>query len=440
MADDGGPPTKRQLMDTNNEDQQSSGISSHHHGGGGGSESGSGITIMRPLSTFQKGKLTFFHTRFLTTNGYQFKGISFPGNDGDTSFGIKGMHIITTPYAAVPVEVLPWYMTENEYDNLPYDCTVKRVATVCTPLGYRTPFTTNSAQIGSVNSNFFVLAMCAHGLNNRYNGLNLEIKAATDKPMIPQSATFANEDDWKAWYGDVIPSDNHTPAFETIPCCFGNTHPLKRYFCHAYDNKKGGPLCPDLLKHITIHHFENSTANHSHAWEYRPQVSVLNPSKPIVPFRGTYSKLNLGVKIPCSFDAKIEARSDCQTTISGATALKQEWIKPTYYSYIEQAGSVSRGWAEPAGGVAPPSLHVGLLPTTSWSANFGEEHVMDVTAIYRFDTSIEIEYSYESLYPHHQIASAHKITSGDNKYLQINQRICHMYGYKGKWDERASTA
>lgn len=419
------------LLTSNNEDQHSSGGS----GASGLGMAGDLGRVMAPISNFTKGKIVFMHSRLLTSCGYQYKTLL----QRDTGYS-KTQALITTPYARVPVECLPWYLTHQEFKNLPPDCTVKRCSTMCQPLGYRTPFVTNSAATQQVNSNLFVLGMFAHGLNNRYQGLNMSITVAADKPMIPTNVTFVDMDDWKAWYGIVVEKEGSPLPFDGIPCSFGNIHPMRQYYCQNYDNQISNPTCPELMKSISLFHLQNSMDNPPIMWEYRPQISVLKPTKPINPYRTTESELNLGCKLTGVYKQNVFAGEDNVMTGGQSSKLTQKYMEPSYYTYIEQSGSITRGLSEPGGGLMPPSLHVGILPVQSSSSAYSEDHIQEVTCMYRFDTSIELEYSYETLFPEHNLSSAHHITFGDNRFLQLNQRHVHQWGYKGAIKKADATA
>lgn len=160
------------------------------------------------MHEYKKGKLIFKHSRIMSTYGLDFATIT----GGFKSVGSKTQLLTVTPYARVPVEILPWYMTGAEFEQLPYGSEVKLCRTVITPLGYRTPYSTNSAGITYTNSDLMVLGMLAHRLNNRFYGINAIPTLDTTNPMKPTATTISK-----------------------IPACFGQIVHLPQYYCQNTD-------------------------------------------------------------------------------------------------------------------------------------------------------------------------------------------------------------
>lgn len=393
------------------------------------------IRIHHPISNFKTGKLVFTHHRMLYSQGYQFKSLL---TDKDVSY--YKQCLVTTPYAYIPCDILPWYMTMAEFKSLPYNSKVKYCTTVCTPMGFRTPFITNSAGINSVNSNLFVTGMHAHGLNNKFHGVNATLTTTVQKPMVPTGYSLPDQDDYKSWYGRQVDKDQEILPFSAIPCGFGNTLPLKSYYCQNYDAKRGRPTVPELMQDVHIFSFNNGMNNPVISWEYAPQICTLNPLKPNLPFRTCNTSINYGCKTPGFFEFPLEfsgADTDYTLKTKPVVALKTEQITPTYWSYIEHAGSAGNGFGEYGGGLMPPSLHVGVLPVHSFSTNPSEDDIQEVTAIYKFDTMIEIEYSYDFVYAEDQFGTAHNKYMGDDKYIRLRNYHTYNYGYKGILDTTA---
>lgn len=176
--------------------QESDNKSIHSNAGA----TGHGINVHHPISNFKTGKLVFVHQRLMYTKGYQYKTLA-------TTIKINNItqNVLTTPFARVPCDVLPWYMTRAEFDTLPLGSSVKMCTTTVSPLGFRTPFLTNSSGLSSVNSNLFVIGMSAHGLNNTFHGINMKYTVAASNPCVPTGVAFDEEDDWDHWWGEKVP-------------------------------------------------------------------------------------------------------------------------------------------------------------------------------------------------------------------------------------------
>lgn len=207
---------------------------------------GHGINVHHPISNFTTGKIVFIHQRIMITKGYQFKCIQ-----GNAKLGSYTYNFLSTPYAKVPCDVIPWYMTKCEFDKLPNNTSVKVCRTVVSPMGFRTPFTTNSAGINSVNSNLFVLGMGAHGLVNTYHGVNMKYSITAASPCVPTGLTLENEDDWAHWWGSTVPNpvtNNGLFTLDDIPCIVCNQHPLRTYYVQHYLPVAGASPFPELVK------------------------------------------------------------------------------------------------------------------------------------------------------------------------------------------------
>lgn len=272
----------------------------------------SGSVVFGPISNFKTGKLIFNHKRTVYTHGYQFNCFKLAEilEDGNTQYAV------TTSLARVPCHALPWYLTKTEFDSLPVGSQGSRFSTVIIPMGFRTPFITNSAGINSVNSNLFVQGIYAHGLNNKYNGCNFEIGTDVSNPMIPNSITRVRNGGLylKDIWGSVWKEGENDIPFDDIPTCFGNMKPLRQYYAQNIDSRTGGPKLPTLQEDVSEFIFTNGSGNPPITWEYRPQVCVLKTQEPYPHFRNKYSggqaTFIYGTKVPFGYDAILNIDSD----------------------------------------------------------------------------------------------------------------------------------
>lgn len=117
--DDDGPQSKRQRRNGGEEEnmeissaanKESASKSIHSNA----NAQGHGINIHHPISNFKTGKLVFVHQRLMYTKGYQYKCLQ-------TKYKLNNyyQYLLTTPYANVPCDVIPWYMSKSEFKNLP---------------------------------------------------------------------------------------------------------------------------------------------------------------------------------------------------------------------------------------------------------------------------------------------------------------------------------
>lgn len=145
--------------------------------------------------------------------------------------------------------------------------------------------------------------------------------------------------------------------------------------------------------------------------------------------------LGYGVK-PVGF-RKYKLNVDGEKT-RGDVSLREEVspvlaeMTPTYYSYVEHIGSAAHGFAEFGGCFVPPTLHVGVLPVHSYSTTPTDDDIQDITVIYKIDTMIEIEYSYDYVLPYDTRGNAHCLYTGDTDYITQHANTVNVYGYKTK--------
>lgn len=90
---------------------------------------------------------------------------------------------IITPYANVPCDMIPWYMSPGEFASLPVTAQLMKVKSVCTPYGYRLPFLVKGSGLTYANSQADIIGCYGYGLNNKFNGLNVRYTYDANNPM-----------------------------------------------------------------------------------------------------------------------------------------------------------------------------------------------------------------------------------------------------------------
>lgn len=124
------------------------------------------------------------------------------------------------------------------------------------------------------------------------------------------------------------------------------------------------------------------------------------------------------------YNGEVNLGSEVQGTLGEYT--------PEYYSYVEHVGSAAHGFAEFGGCFQPPSMHVGVLPVHSYSTTPKDDDIQDITVIYKIDTAINIDYSYDFVLPYSVRGNAHTLYTGDSSYIKQDSKIINAYGYKTK--------
>lgn len=412
------PPSKKTKLDAEEKDGEKTGsgtartMSMYHAG----------------MHEYKKGKIIFKHSRIMSSYGLDFAVIK-----GDyTTPGGKTQLLTITPFARVPVEILPWYMTSSEFYQLPYGSEVKICRTVITPLGFRTPFPTNTSGITYTNSDLMVMGMFAHGLNNKFYGINGIPVLDTTNPMKATSVKEMFPAYRELLWGDVFPDEADTTSITKIPACFGQIVHLPQYYCQNTDKVTNGPKLPLLTDHINMFMFDQMRGNPI-VWEYRPQVCILSAGRPYVPYRnGKTADLMYGNKLFASTTLHLD-KSDLSDNYSFCIEEinKQLFLgRPPYDSYIEHSGSTSHGINEFGGGLMPPSMHVGCIPIRTTDGSAPEDIAQPLVLNWKFDTYIEIEYGWDFNYPYGDIIPHEMMTYTNGEAIGTSANIGHAWGYK----------
>lgn len=301
-------------------------------------------------------------------------------------------------------------------------------------MGFRTPFITNSAAVACVNASLFVTGIHAHGMANKFNGHHVKITSADTSPMIPTGIEEIDPNDASSWYGvNELGNNNQNPLNDSqIPTSFGNIKPFKRYYGGTYNLDKGE--LPELMQSIHLFHVENNMLNPPISWEYRPQVSVLNPQVPIAPYRSKTDIIDFGCKTsefknykvnfddPVNYTFFVESESNRLPSFPDAEL--------SYNSYVEQVGWMANGFTEYGGGMVPPSLHVGCLPVHAYrNEKSTATDVQTVQIIWKCDTMVEIEYSYDYATPFGGFGNAHNLHMMDRTWGEVDKSDRPGYGY-----------
>lgn len=368
----------------------------------------------RPLNVkaqWNTGKFVYKHHRILSTKGYQFVNIT--ASSVDYSGAITSF--LTTPLARVPCHGIPFYMSRSEFNELPPGSQIKRCFVEIQPLGYRIPFTTNSASISAVNAATIVLGASAHGLANKYGGNNYTYSSTADAPMIPTEVAFddnegCNETDY---WGENITSTTGALDYTSIPGCFGREIPLRDYYTSDYLQITNTETPPTIMDGVTFFKMTPFNAeSKTITWEYRPQVSVL---KPVSTRQGRYAWLLdsttgaytsrtcaiMGWKNRAPYYTGFnQGKADGKAYYNPNNIVEvnhQEFPDSSSYDFytnvIEHSGVTSRGYSEYGGGYLPPSLHIGCLPCNTYINTVDQSSVANIVCLWSCRTMVEVEYS-----------------------------------------------
>nr|QTE03822.1 MAG: viral polypeptide VP4 [Motacilla cinerea parvoviridae sp.] len=405
-----------------------------------------GDTPLNTTAKWNTGTYTYSHHRILSTLGYQF--VNIQASSLDISGSVTSF--LTTPLARVPCHGIPFYMSRSEFNELPPGSQIKKCIVELQPLGYRIPFTTNSASISAVNAATVVLGASAHGLTNKYGGNNYVYTSTTDSPMVPTQVSLdalegCNELDY---WGPQVNATSTTLPYTSIPGCFGREIQLRDYYTSDYLQSDLGETPPTIMDGVKLFKMTPYNASASTiSWEYRPQVCVL---KPVATRQGRYiykttanttnaTKSLIGWKNRAPYSvgfnyAKATNSTNWDPTTIAEMNHNEQPASTTYDFYtniIEQSGITSRGYSEYGGSYLPPSLHIGCLPCNSFVTDVKDSQVANIVCLWSCRTRVEIEYStqYTSAWNGIQPWNAQVLSNWH--YLQLGYAQLNIRGMRG---------
>lgn len=423
VGDDNPSPAKRSRRSDGG--ASSSKMESHHDPtnlGGAGS-------VDQPNSIeYHTSKYVFKHKHILQTRAW-----------ASQQFTYGGSNIWTTNLVQIPTDALCTYLTPAEYSSLPSNCTVKVVRCKVTPLGFRTPFLTGSAQLAYTNANALIFYNYGLGLNNKFGGTNVMIDTAAEKnSMIPGSCVRTSQGAnghilWGHRQDETQPLANYN-----VPTCFGNVRELRTVFA-AHLAGTGAVKClPMLMDDMRVGILSNDAANPPINYEYRPQVNMF---KCVRPYSSVYDdkksiRTALGLRNPTRYlyDMDAELNTSAITEDTSLNMLKPD-VGVEYFSTIEMAGIVSHGMTEPSGTLQPPSFHVGVMPIHAFSNNEKDETAwQSLFAYWELTTEIEIESGFTLTHPQTPFSHPNQLAMVSQKSALLRSSLQpteYVYGHKG---------
>lgn len=207
------------------------------------------------------------------------------------------------------------------------------------------------------NSLTVIIGCYATGLNNRFNGANLQY---TYDNTIPTKVTATSTYDYNFEY---LWSSTIKDSTFTIPSMFGNIQKLPTYYAQNVDVLNNNAALPLLLDHMTLLDFTDRKTVKIE-YEYRPELCILNQQMVYPYYRSCIdttgggkahnTELILGNKSPNITSVFITSDNDSHITDSNVMNhnIKQSIIgnNANWWSQsIEQWGLVSYGLAENKG-------------------------------------------------------------------------------------------
>lgn len=379
---------------------------------------------------YHTGGITFKHKHLFQTVGFASCKVD-PAKYDNCDF-------ISTSLARIPVNYVPTYMTQSEYDCLPPSSTIKRVLIRITPLGYRTPYQTSSTDISYVNALAPVFCAHAFGLEQKYHGRNFQFDVGSNN-MIPVVAQNDREGPLSIfkdifWQADNM---NQLTDYRKIPTTFGNPRIFPQYYCQPYTVSTGGGMgsnsFPTIMDHLTVGILPVSGPQKPVVYEYRPQLNVLHPQNinPPAGWRNNQHQTTIlnGTRTSnrhrtylTSNNSNDESMRITKETSTCSLALVNASTN-FYECVLEQTGLITHGTTDPTGTLMPPSFHIGVMPLNA----FKGANVFDVYqpcyGMFHMETECEIEFGFSNTHVYGSLGhpnTALWVDKGDIDYLRAS--------------------
>lgn len=446
-TDDNASQHNRKRRAVNIDPEEEGAVDKDHKGGTAGINAGNVLTTPRGYDTH---RYSFSHTRLLSTFGYQYSIVDSTVTDANG----QTYYYVTTPYARVPCHGIPFYMTQAEFKYLPVGAEVKRCTVDIECLGFRLPFVTNSADVKTVNGQQAVHGLFAYGLCNKYGGLNMVYETSATDFNTVTGVSFSNTEDCGEYtfWGKRMTADKSLPKYEDIGSCFGREVPLVTYYTLRQPKSKDWEFLDLSFEDVQLFNMNTTqTSSPNIHWEYRPQVCVLKPW-PMRPGAATNSstetaQILYGFKTSQSYYMKYlktksaygKGISISSTDFNTATrsgvdqnaAFVTAGYDSFYNTYIEHCGSQTHGIHEYAGGLQPPTLHIGCMPVNTWFVDPASGAAAAINCTWLCRTNIELECSQQIIDPLVGFGTPNQMVTTNINDITIGQYPLFFNGYKG---------
>lgn len=274
----------------------------------------------------------------------------------------------TTPMAFIPVDFLPFYMTEQEYNCLPPNCWVKSVSCNVKVLGVRTAFDIGATVTGTATSEYVPILHTAIGLNNNIHIMNKGYLLDAAKPMVPTATVDIKVTDWtKKWYEDENSGATLIPRSNTVYACpYHNAVEEQASWDSAQKDQVeihawGRPRLDKFVRTMALH---SAIGQDIISYSYKPKFGIIKMPDPFI---APYHRLNDGCELfvnelhpfTCTYSKSKAAKELVQGDAQNRRPLSS--VGQYYYQMIEKFNIYSPKAGTVGGLQGPqPQVHIGM--------------------------------------------------------------------------------
>lgn len=111
------------------------------------------------------------------------QGTAFSGLSDPATGSTATPQFISTPLMNINPDMMPWYMTNVEFDNLPPYTFADSCKISVRPLGYRIPFATGQSTSENANNSATLVQVCwSTGMNHKFDGAEVSYNFDSSNP------------------------------------------------------------------------------------------------------------------------------------------------------------------------------------------------------------------------------------------------------------------
>lgn len=370
-------------------------------------------STFRRSTTSTVGHLNFTKSRVMYSYGYSTELITEATE-----------RVITTPMALIPVDFLPFYISEAEFMMLPVNCKVDEVWCTVTPIGTRTAFDTGSTLSGTATSEYIPIGLKYIGLNLDFYGDNHKFDTATEKPMKPTGVnTLSTTDMIKKYYEDVashamcVPRSIseyfcHRINYSTIPMD-KDRQPVKNYIV----NTSGLPQADQKIEQFLINNNLNVPIVE---YSYKPRAGLITRLKEhYIPHSYMGKAIQTPLQRPVKHKLLIFEGKD--NPISGDVGLGSKWAEPQLVNtldstYIRQIENYNSFNLQNGGNtsIAQPQVHVGIQATPQLNPASEASDFLNSCVYWKVDCGIVMSYNTNSAFTKQNVSWPREVTFIEN--------------------------
>lgn len=381
------------------------GASGTNSSGGQSSSAISNLTWIRPSNPSTSNVSTFTKQRILISYGYSTENLQL----GQPDY----IENVTTPLALIPVDFLPFYLSNAEFQALPFGSKILEVECKVTPLGTRTAFDTGTTLSGTATSEYVPIGLVCEGLNVQFYGRNKEYRVDATNPMKPLGVKIIDPTEMGKRYYEHIGSN---------ALCVPQV--IDQYYVHEW-NRNANPDINNLPAYQVhdygvarmdekVHQFliNQAIGQEIIHYKYKPKNGLIKSAKDhFVPWNRRSNAVETIITRPRSMALQFFNDENNKPIIgdvglgidkSAYTMINQ--LPEKYYRNIDNYGAFHPGKGA-TGFNAQPQLHVGIIATPQLNPATSSVSYLNSACYWKIECKCKIGFNLDSAFSINNVIS-----------------------------------